>query len=203
MSLEQMMVNDRITTVISACDPITLIYLTGDLDNAHYLPEFINAGVAFTDEDLLAQLFDQGAWAHAFGITNNGDTPPYGASLGYFAAKSVDPNNPPAHVVDQIYEDLYMLALGIQGAGPDLTPQTFQQGLQNYSGGNGQYGPWTFDFEGRPEWTPQHEYRYEWWNPNAVSGYDREKGTWVVGSTFYTTDHVPPGPPPVFPNGVQ
>ena len=202
-SLEQQIVNDHITTVISACDPITLIYLTGDLDNAHYLPEFVNPGVAFTDEDLLAQLFDQTAWAHAAGVTNNGTTPPYGSSLGYFAAKSVDPGNPPAHEVDQIYEDLYILALGIQEAGPNLTPQTFEQGMFNYAGGNGQYGPWSFNFNRAPEWTPQHEYRYEWWNPNATSGYDSEKGTWVVGSTWYTINRVPAGPPPVFPNGVQ
>jgi hypothetical protein len=202
-SLEQQIVNDHITTVISACDPITLIYLTGDLDNAHYLPEFVNAGVAFTDEDLLAQLFDQTAWAHAAGITNNGNIPPYGSSIGYFAAKSVDPNNPPAHAVDQIPEDLYLLALGIQEAGPKLTPQTFEQGLFNYQGGNGEYGPWSFNVNGTPEWTPQYEFRYEWWNPNAPSSYDGEQGTWVVGSTYYTTKNVPPGPAPVFPNGVQ
>ena len=202
-SLEQQIVNNHITTVISACDPITLIYLTGDLDNAHYLPEFINAGVAFTDEDLLAQLFDQGAWAHAAGVTNGGNAPPYGSSLAYFAAKSVDPNNPPAHEVDQIYEDLYILALGIQEAGPNLNPSTFEQGMFNYGGGNGEYGPWSFQTGRTPEWTTEHEYRYEWWNPNAASSYDQEKGTWVVGSTFYTTKNVPPGPAPVFPNGVQ
>lgn len=202
-SLEQQIVNDHITTVISACDPITLIYLTGDLDNAHYLPEFVNAGVAFTDEDLLAQLFDQTAWAHAGGITNNGATPPYGSSLGYFAAKSVDPNNPPAHEVDQIYEDLYILALGIQEAGPHLTPQTFEQGMFRYAGGNGEYGPWSFNVGGTAAWTPQHQYRYEWWNPNAVSSYDREKGTWVISSNWYTAKTVPAGPAPFFPNGVQ
>jgi hypothetical protein len=202
-SIEQQIVNNHITTVVAACDPILLIYLTGDLANAHYEPEFVNAGVAFTDEDLLAQLFNQGSWAYAAGVTNNGTEPAYGSSLGYFAAKSVDPNNPPAHEVDQIYEDLYILALGIQLAGPNLTPQTFEQGLFNYAGGSGEYGPWSFNVNGTGAWTPQHQYRYEWWNPNAVSSYDQEAGTWVVGSQWYTAKSAPSGPAPVFPNGPQ
>jgi hypothetical protein len=202
-SIEQQIVNDRITTVLCGCDPITLLYLTGDLDNANYEPEFSNIGAAFTDEDLLAQLFDQSAWAHADGVTNNGAIPPYGASLGYFAAKSVDPNHAPAHLVDTIYEDLYMLALGIQGAGPDLTPTTFERGMFSYRGGDGEYGPWSFNENQAGTWTPQHEFRFEWWNPNGVSSFNGEKGTYVVGSQWYTSSDVPPGPPPVFPNGPQ
>jgi len=201
--LEQQIVNDKITTVFCGCDPITLIYLTGDLDNARYEPEFVNIGAAFTDEDLLAQLFDQSSWAHAAGETNNGAAPAYGTSLGYFAAKSVDPTHPPAHEVDIIYEDLYILALGIQLAGPDLTPQNFARGLASYGGGTGEYGPWSFNVNGSGVWTPQHEFRFEWWNPNALSTFDGEKGTWVVGSSWYTTNDVPAGPMPVFPNGPQ
>jgi hypothetical protein len=202
-SMEQQIVNDKITTVVCGCDPITLIYLTGDLDNAHYEPEWSNIGAAFTDEDLLAQLMDQSAWAHAEGETNNGAIPPYGSSLGYFAAKSVDPNNPPSHEVDTEYEDLYMLALGIQLAGPDLTPTTFEHGLFSYPGGDGEYGPWTFDVNGTGYFTPQHEFRFEWWNPDAVSTFDGEQGTWVAGTQWYTQADVPNGPPPVFPNGPQ
>jgi hypothetical protein len=202
-SIEQKIVNDGITTVICGCDPITLIYLTGDLDNAKYEPEWFNIGAAFTDEDLLAQLFDQNAWAQAAGVTNNGADPPYGSSPGYFAAKSVDPNFAPAHEVDVIYENLYILALGIDLAGPDLTPQTFEKGLFSYTGGDGQYGPWSFQENGVGTFTPQHQFRYEWWDPNATSTYDGEQGSYVSGTTWYTTSDIPSGPMPVFPNGPQ
>lgn len=202
-SIEQQIVNDKITTVACGCDPITLIYLTGDLDNSNYEPEFANIGAAFTDEDLLAQLMDQSSWAHAAGETNNGTIPPYGGSLGYFAAKSVDPSHAPARTVDTLYEDLYILALGIQGAGPDLTPQNFEKGLWSYRGGNGEYGPWSFTDNGTGTWTPQHQFRYEWWNPNATSSFNGEKGSWVVGTQWYGVSDVPSGPPPVFPNGPQ
>ncbi|MGI8493255.1 MAG: hypothetical protein ACR2KC_07070, partial [Acidimicrobiales bacterium] len=202
-SMAQQIVNDGVTTVGCACDPITLVYLTADLENAHYLPEFLNVGAAFTDIDLVGQLFDQGSWAHAAGITNNGAVPPYGGSIGYFAAKSVDPGNPPAHIVDIIYEDLYLLALGIQLAGPDLTPSNFQGGMFNYGGGNGEFGPWTFNVGGQGFWTPQHQFRYEWWNPNAISSFDQEKGAWTVGSSYLGARDVPNAPAPVFPNGPQ
>ncbi|HWE65299.1 MAG TPA: hypothetical protein VG298_01520 [Acidimicrobiales bacterium] len=202
-SIAQQIINDKITTLGCGCDPITLAYLTSDLDTSNYEPEIVNIGAAFTDEDLVAQLFDQSVWSHAAGITNNGNAPAYGSSLGYFAAKSVDPNNAPAHEVDLLYEDLYILALGIEQAGPNLSPTTFEHGLFNYAGGDGEYGPWSFNENGSGTFTPQHQYRYQWWNPNVVSAFDNEKGSWVDGTTWYSASTVPAGPAPVFPNGVQ
>lgn len=197
--IAQQIVNDKITTILEASDPIAPIFLTGDLDNAHYEPEIFNLGAAFTDYDYVAQLFDQSVWSHDAGVTNGGPIPPYGSSIAYFAAKSVDPGNPPALEVDNYYEDLYMLALGIQMAGPDLTPQTFERGLFDYRGGNGIYGPWTFDVGGVQQFTPQHQFEFEYWDPNAVSKFNGSKGTYVVDPTWYTVATAPSGKPPVAP----
>jgi hypothetical protein len=202
-SMEQRMVNDKITTVICACDPITLIYLTGDLDNANFEPEILNSGGAFTDEDVVAQLFDQKVWAHAAGETFDGTTPPFGSSLGYFAAKSVDPTHVPAREVDIFYEDLYILALGIDLAGPDLTPATFQRGLFSYAGGDGEYGPWSFHPNGQNTWTPQYKYRDEWWDPKLPSPFNGQPGRWVVGKDWYGLNESSGAVMPVFPNGPQ
>src|ERR1044071_9817082 len=76
-AMEQRMVNDKITTIICACDPITLIYLTGDFDNADYEPEIVNSGGAFTDEDVVAQLFDQNVWGAAAGRNLQRPAPPF------------------------------------------------------------------------------------------------------------------------------
>ena len=202
-AMEQRMVNDKITTVICACDPITLIYLTGDLDNADYEPEIINSGGAFTDQDVVAQLFDQDVWAHAAGETFNGTTPPFGSSLAYFAAKSVDPSHVPAHEVDVFYEDLYILALGIQQAGPNLTPDSFQRGLFSYRGGDGEYGPWSFNQNGRGIWTPQYKFRVEWWNPSVPSEFNGQPGRWVVGKRWFGLNESSGKAMPVFPHGPQ
>ncbi len=202
-AISQQLINDKVTTVITATDPIAPVFLTGDLDNADYLPEIFNIGAAFSDYDFVTQLFDQKAAAHEAGVTNSGAIPPYGSSLAYFAAKSVDPDNPPAREVDSYYECLYLLALGIQQAGPNLTPQTFQQGMFRYRGGTGQYGPWSFHAGATKYWTPAHHFRFEWWDPKATSGYNGQKGTWVIGQKWYTPTTVPSGPPPVFPHGPQ
>ncbi|HVV77294.1 MAG TPA: hypothetical protein VHC43_14785 [Mycobacteriales bacterium] len=202
-AMEQRMVNDKITTIICACDPITLIYLTGDFDNADYEPEIVNSGGAFTDEDVVAQLMDQGVWAHAAGETFNGTTPPFGSSLAYFAAKSVDPSHIPAHEVDVFYEDLYILALGIQQAGPALTPDSFQRGLFSYSGGDGEYGPWSFNQQGHGIWTPQYKFRDEWWNPKVPSPFNGQLGSWIVGKHWYGLNDSSGKYMPVFPNGPQ
>jgi hypothetical protein len=202
-AMEQRMVNDKITTIICACDPITLIYLTGDFDNADYEPEIINSGGAFTDSDVVAQLFDQNVWAHAAGETFNGTTPPFGSSLAYFAARSVDPSHVPAHEVDVFYEDLYILALGIQQAGPNLTPESFQRGLFSYRGGDGEYGPWSFSQNGRGIWTPQYKFRTEWWDPTRPSPFNGQLGTWVVGKRWFGLNESSGKTMPVFPNGPQ
>ena len=202
-AISQKLVNDKITTVVSAVDPIAPIFLTGDLDNAHYIPEIFNIGAAFTDFDFVTQLFDQAAAAHIAGTTNAGAIPAYGSSIAYFAAKSVDPDHAPAREVDAYYADLYLLALGIQMAGPNLTPQTFQQGLFRYPGGDGQYGPWSFSVNGTQSWTPQHQFRFEWWDPTVTSGYNGQKGTWVMNPAWRIPGDIQPGPPPVFPNGTR
>jgi len=198
-SITQQIINKKITTIIEASDPIAPLFITGDLENANYEPEIFNLGAAWTDYDYVAQLFEQNVWAHAAGVTNGGAIPPYGSSIAYFAAKSVDPDNPPALEVDNYYQDLYMLAIGIQMAGPNLTAQTFQRGLFNYPGGSGVYCPWTLNVAGAQQFTPQHQFQFEWWNPNAVSKFNGSKGTYVVDPTWYTVQSVPSGAPPVMP----
>ncbi len=37
-------------------------------------------------------------------------------------------NDEPAFSVDLIYYQMYMLAIGLQGAGPNLTPASFERG---------------------------------------------------------------------------
>ena len=68
--------NDGITTVICGCDPVFPVYLTSRAAEQGYTPEWVVAGVALTDQDIVGQLFAQSEWSHAFGVTFNG---PHGA----------------------------------------------------------------------------------------------------------------------------
>jgi hypothetical protein len=191
--------NDGITTVICGCDPVTPAFLTSRAQEQGYTPEWVVAGVALTDFDLVGQLFQQNEWSHAFGVTFAGPIVPKESTFGYAAYKSVDPTTEPANAVDLIYEQMYEMALGIQLAGPDLTPANFEAGMRTYPGSqagatNALYGTWDFP---AGHFTPQVDSAIIYWDPNKVSPYNGEVGAYVVASPRYRAGQYPTAPAPL------
>ena len=179
------MQNDGITTVVCGCDPVFPVYLTSRAAEQGYTPEWVVAGVALTDQDIVGQLFDQSEWSHAFGVTFNGPTVPKQNTFGYAAYKQVNPSTEPANAVDLIYAQMYEMAIGIQMAGPDLTPQTFENGMRAYPGSqagasNALYGTWDFP---AGHFTPQTDWSFIYWDPNKTSPYDDKAGAYVASTT--------------------
>ena len=67
------------TTVVCGCDPVLLLFMTGKAREQNYFPEWVLTGVAFTDQDIVGQLFDQAQWVNSVGVSFAGDvltTPP-------------------------------------------------------------------------------------------------------------------------------
>jgi hypothetical protein len=191
--------NDGITTVICGCDPITPAYLTSRASEQGYTPEWIVAGTAFTDTDIVGQLFQQQEWSHAFGVTFNGPIEPKQSTFGYAAYKSVNPGSEPANAVDVIYEQMLELAIGIQMAGPDLTAANFEAGMRAYPGSqqgapNALYGSWAFP---TGHFSPQVDSALIYWDPNKVSPYNGKTGAYVIMSPRYKTGQYPTAPPPL------
>ena len=60
---------DGVTTVICGCDPIFPVFLSGVAARENYFPEFIIAGTALTDADVVGQLWNQEFASHAFGVS--------------------------------------------------------------------------------------------------------------------------------------
>jgi hypothetical protein len=117
--------SEGITTIVCGCDPIFPVFLSNKASEQGYNPEWVLAGTAQTDLDLVGQLDDQDQWSHAFGVSYLGSFRPQRAGLGYAAYKNVRKDEP-AFAVEAIYAEMYMLALGIQLAGPNLNPETFE-----------------------------------------------------------------------------
>ena len=177
--------NDGITTVVCGCDPVFPVYLTSRAAEQGYTPEWVVAGVALTDQDIVGQLFAQSEWSHAFGVTFNGPTVPKQNTFGYSAYKQVSPSTEPANAVDLIYAQMYEMAIGIQMAGPSLTPATFQNGMRAYPGSqagaaNALYGTWAFP---AGHYTPQTDWSFIYWNPTKTSPYDDKPGAYVASTT--------------------
>ena len=182
-----------VTTVQAFVDPVMAVFLTARATEQDYFPEWIISGAAYMDQDVLGQLQHPAQWEHAFGVSFDGEDLPQQGTLGYHAYRQVR-DDEPAFAVDAIYQAMYLLAIGIQGAGPDLTPETFQQGMYDYPGGNGPYGTWHF---GPGNHTATQDFREIYWDPDAVSGFNNESGAWVESDPGVRLERgeIPEGPP--------
>jgi hypothetical protein len=183
-----------ITSVAVFSDPILPVFLTAKAHEQDYYPEWLVQGTAFTDTDVAGQLYDQVEWKHAFGISSLGPQLPERAGLGYNAYRAVRADEP-AHSVELIYYQLYMIAMGIQLAGPALTPTSFERGMFSYPGGTGEAGSWGF---GPGHYTPTQDYKEVWWDGTRASPYNSRQGTYQTSGTRYRLGQVPAGDPPVF-----
>jgi len=166
-----------VTTVVCACDPVMLaLGMAPKANEQDWEPEWLTGGLAFVEQDIVAQLIDRRQWQHAFGTAFNAESEPQGASFPYAAFKQIRPDDEPAFGVEEIYYQMYLLALGIHLAGPNLTPQTFEAGMFSYQGASGPRGFWSF---GEGDYTPVDDFREIWWDPDRISPQNNKPGAWV------------------------
>ena len=187
-----------ITSVACACDPLTILYLTQQAEQQGYDPEWLVVGVGFGDLDLVGQLIDNGSggdqWSRAFGGSPYSAQPAPGTSIAYQAYTSVR-DDEPSVLVDFVYFQLYTLMIGLQMAGPDLTPETFETGMLSYPGGTGVAGTWDFDIGHRSAAT---DIREIWWDGDTPSPFNGAPGTYRDNGERYPLGELPEGDPEAF-----
>ena len=189
---------ENVTSVSCACDPIMQMYLAQEATAQGYTPEWLVAGVGFIDLDLGGQIIAHNAgdqWNRAFGGSRWAVAQSPETSDAYAAYHSVR-SDEPSELVDLLYSQLLVIALGIQMAGPNLTPETFETGLFSYPPTMGQAGMW--------DWSPHHytpviDSREIWWDPDRISPFNGKPGTWVDNGTRTPDGEIPEGDPEVFP----
>jgi hypothetical protein len=189
---------ENVTSVSCACDPIMQMYLAEEAAAQGYEPEWLVAGVGFIDMDLGGQIIANRAgeqWGRAFGGSRWAVAQSPQTSEAHAAYRSVR-DDEPSELVDLIYAQLLTLVLGIQMAGPNLTPETFETGLFAFPPTTGQAGRWDFSPD---HYTPVSDLREIWWDPDAVSPFNGRPGTWLDLGTRWLDGELPPGDPEVFP----
>jgi len=140
----------------------------------------------------VGQLYNQEFYAHAFGISPNLPTLPYTQTIGYAAYKAVN-HDEPAFFVNPIYLQMAMMAIGIQMAGPTLTPQNFQKGMFAYPPKLGPAGLWGF---GPNQYTVPNDVREVCWSPKTISPYNSKPGAYNgTSDQRWTVNGIPHGPP--------
>jgi hypothetical protein len=120
------------TSILFTGDPLFPIYLTADMTKENYFPEWVMSGTVFADTNVFARKFDQQQWKHAFGLQliparipkDKQDS--FTVYKWWYGANTQPPTDNNYAVVKG---DVELLMDGLQLAGPNLTPQAFQNGL--------------------------------------------------------------------------
>lgn len=122
-----------VSNVACVCDPLYPIFLTQAATEQQYFPEWFIMGSFLTDTTFFGRTYDKLQWSHAFGIS-----PLYvfweniEKSVGYREYHHMKPGAQPGDEGTQINiieAQFPVIWGGIQGAGPNLTADTFAKGL--------------------------------------------------------------------------
>ena len=186
------------TTVVLACDPISPIFLTQDAVQQGYYPEWAIIGVAGTDTDNYAQLWDQSSISgHMWGLSQLASTQ-IALSPNSDAGKSLTAMGLPINIssVTDYYELLSMFNQ-LQIAGPDLTAANIGAHTPNIPGpSSGPFGTWDYG----KTYTAIIDSRQVYYNANGTSPGNGKKGTFVeiYGGSRFSQGHYPTGEPPYY-----
>jgi hypothetical protein len=184
-----------VTTILCGCDPIMPVFLSGEMNREQYYPEFIIVGTALTDTDIVGQLWNQNEAVHSFGVSSLQAPVPPTQTVAYEAYKTVRQDEP-AFTVDLIYYQMEQMAIGIQMAGPNLNPQTFEQGMFAYPPKLGPAGYWQY---GPHDYTAANDVREIFWDSTKTSSYNNKPGAFVetAPGVRWKQGQIPAGDPPI------
>jgi hypothetical protein len=186
------------------------IYLTKAATAQDYYPEWIITGTVLTDTTVFGRLYDQKQWAHAFGVSSlPARVPPDQAEAWRLHEWWFGEAPKATKTVTVIMEPLRTLMLGIHAAGPDLTPETFRDGLFAMPplGGLGPLSPRiSFGEKGlfaAPDFNAVDDMQEVWWNADAEGPDEQgEDGDGMMeyadGGKRYLPGEMPAGEPRAF-----
>ncbi len=119
-----------VTSVLLQGDPYGPSIVLDEATAQDYYPEWVISGGVLLDITAFGRTFDQEQWSHAFGIsTVPARTVPEKsvADTLYTWFKGEEPPAPDSAGV--LWQAAFLFTNGVQAAGPNLTPETFQAGL--------------------------------------------------------------------------
>lgn len=194
------------TTVLCLCNPVGATFVYEEEQQEGYYPENVIAGTVYIDDDSSGQSFMSGSacpasaqceFAQAFGLSSMDRREPVGrdtASRVWHAAGR--PGAVPFSGATLDWDYFELMATLIQGAGPNLTPQTVEQGaFATPQRGGGATGRALRGFApGSYAWN--HDMAMVYWAPNRLSPFNGQKGTYVTMGPRLTLGQYS-GPPPI------
>lgn len=198
----------KVTTVIFAGDPVTPSTLTKEATAQGYFPEWVVLGAAYTDTSLFGRQYDQKQWAHAFGVSTLPTPVVPEADQLYTILVWQSGKGPSAKTFKVLVQAPLIFYTALHLAGPDLTPETFRDGLFRFPSGPTHPTQLHLSWGNHDVWPSTDYFGIDdatliWWNP-AAKGVDEVgaegTGMWEYarGGKRYLPGQWPAGEPDVF-----
>lgn len=174
-----------VTTVIYTGDMLTPNWLTHEATAQDYHPEWILGPNYFADTAAFGRTYDQDQWANGFGLA-------FKATAATSASHAADVyqwalgSDPPSPITGAIEPAVRTLFTGVHLAGPELTPETFRDGLFRYPASGDARTSSTVSWGDHGVW-PEVDYgdtddvAILWWDPRASD----EDATGIGGTGLY------------------
>jgi hypothetical protein len=123
-----------VTTVLVSTDPLTLPAITEAATQQNWFPEWVLAAPSlFADTNSFGRQMDQQQWEHAFGISYLPPATTPEANPAYQLYEWFHGEPPPApQSLLLTYPQIALFFIGLEFAGPNLTAETFRDGLFAY-----------------------------------------------------------------------
>jgi hypothetical protein len=202
-----------VTTLVLACDPISIIFLTQAAESQQWGPEWLLIGVAAQDTDNFGRLYAQSRVdGHMFGISQLGDITTLvgpkgeaGESYRHIPRDKRAYDDMPEGALGGYYDLLHMYN-GLQLAGPTLTPQTVFEGYCTRYGEAKELPGGLWRFNTNPDGTQGCDHtavedsREVFW-AGTTNGPDGKAGTFLatMGGKRFTNGEWPTGDPEIYP----
>lgn len=163
-----------VTTVVFSGDPVAPATFTTEATAQDYFPEWLLGPQALVDTVAFSRTYDQEQWAHAFGPSPLTVKPDQAQRAPFVTYEWFNGELPPAADTSAvIMPNPSLFFSGVQSAGPELTPETFRDGLfsrpptpayeSEPSLSFGEQIDW-----GYPDYNGSDDMTEIWWDPEAT-----------------------------------
>ena len=160
-----------VTTVILSVDPIVPKNITEEATKQGYFPEWVVGPSVLADPTIFGRTFDQQQGANAIGLSLGSAPADDTLTDSYFVYNWYFGEPPATNTHAVILPGPSQLMLGIHLAGPNLTPESFRDGLfQRYPrkdpGKTYSSVGWGEDLWGRADYNSSDDTGAFWWDPD-------------------------------------
>lgn len=196
---------DGVTSIIFYNELVNMLVSMQQADNLGYTPEWVMIGAYAVDTNLIGELLPPRQAAHLFGLSTSEEWPmPNERRECFQAVREIDPSfSPSVSVCNQWWMQLVAQMSALQGAGPNLTPQSFERAMfalghrfdqANWNLGGG-FGP---DDRGYTD-----DVGIVWWSATAANVADGTTGAyvWTHGGKRFQRGQLPQGDAELFSSG--